>query len=78
MNLYIWADCPIDEYPIIRHIVAKSYNDAVEKIIIDYGNELNDDTILDTIEDWEQLRDYLNETYTIALSDLEIPEEMYN
>ena len=41
-----------------------------------YGNELDDDKILDTIEDWKQLREYLNDTYSIALSDLEIYEEL--
>jgi len=76
LNKYLWADCPTDVWPRIRTISAKSYNDAVEKLIMQYGNELEDDKILDTIEDWEQLRDYLNETYNIALSDLEIYEEL--
>ena len=40
-----------------EHISAKSYNDCVEKLIMLYGNELDDDKILDTIEDWEQLRE---------------------
>ena len=76
MNKYIWADCPIDVWPSIRTISAKSYNDAVEKLIMQYGNELDDDKILDTIEDWKQLREYLNDNYSIALSDLEIYEEL--
>ena len=76
MNKYVWVDCPVDIWPRIRTISAKSYNDAVEKLIMQYGNELEDDKILDTIEDWEQLRDYLNENYSIALSDLEIYEEL--
>ena len=76
LNKYLWADCPTDVWPTIRTISAKSYNDAVEKLIMQYGNELDDDKILDTIEDWEQLRDYLNENYSIALSDLEIYEEL--
>ena len=76
MNKYLWADCPVDVWPSIKTISAKSYNDAVEKLIMQYGNELDDDKILDTIEDWEQLRDYLNENYSIALSDLEIYEEL--
>ncbi|MEE3343904.1 MAG: hypothetical protein VZS44_07440 [Bacilli bacterium] len=41
-----------------------------------YGNELDDDKILDTIEDWEQLSEYLNTNYTIALSALEDYEEL--
>jgi hypothetical protein len=76
MNKYLWADCPIDVWPSIRTISAKSYNDAVEKLIMQYGNELDDDKILDTIEDWKQLREYLNDNYSIALSDLEIYEEL--
>lgn len=76
LNKYLWADCPVDVWPGIRTISAKSYNDAVEKLIMQYGNELDDDKILDTIEDWDQLREYLNENYSIALSDLEIYEEL--
>ena len=76
MNKYLWADCPVDVWPSIRTISAKSYNDAVEKLIMQYGNELDDDKILDTIEDWKQLREYLNDNYSIALSDLEIYEEL--
>ena len=76
MNKYLWADCPIDVWPSIRTISAKSYNDAVEKLIMQYGNELDDDNILDTIEDWKQLREYLNDNYSLALSDLEIYEEL--
>jgi hypothetical protein len=41
-----------------------------------YGNELDDDKILDTIEDWDQLSEYLNDNYTIALSDLEDYDEI--
>lgn len=76
MNKYLWADCPTDTWPRIRTINAKSYNDAVEKLIIKYGEELDDDNILNYIDDWNQLRDYLNENYSIALSDLEIYEEL--
>jgi hypothetical protein len=56
--------------------MAKSYNDAVEILITQYGEQLDDDKILDTIDDWEQLREYLNDNYSIALSDLEIYEEL--
>ena len=76
MNKYLWAECPIDYWPTIKTIMAKSYNDAVEKLIMQYGNELNDDSILDSIDDWKQLREYLNDEYSIALSDLEIYEEL--
>ena len=76
MNRYLFAECPQDYWPQIKTFSAKSYNDCVEKLIMQCGNELDDDKILDTIEDWEQLREYLNENYTIALSDLEIYEEI--
>lgn len=76
MNKYLWAECTQDYWPEIKTIVASSYNDAVEKIIIKYGTELDDDKILDSIEDWNQLRDYLNDNYIIALSDLEDYEEI--
>ena len=76
MNKYLWAECTQDYWPEIKTIVASSYNDAVEKLIIKYGTELDDDKILDSIEDWNQLRDYLNENYIIALSDLEDYEEL--
>ena len=76
MNKYLWAECTQDYWPEIKTIAASSYNDAVEKIIIKYGTELDDDKILDSIEDWNQLRDYLNDNYIIALSDLEDYEEI--
>ena len=76
LNKYVYAESTQDYWPEIKTVSAKSYNDAVEKLIMQYGNDLDDDKILDTIEDWEQLRDYLNENYTIALSDLEIYEEL--
>lgn len=76
MNKYIYAECTTDYWPSLKSTSAKSYNDCVEKIIIKYGNELDDDDILNTIEDWEQLREYLNDNYSIALSDLELYEEL--
>ena len=75
MNKYLWADCPIDVWPSIRTISAKSYNDAVEKLIMQYGNELDDDSILN-FDNWDEFREYLNEEKSIALSDLEIHEEI--
>ena len=76
MNKYVWAECPVDYWPSIKSMMAKSYNDAVEILITQYGEELDDDKILDSIEDWKQLREYLNDNYSIALSDLEIYEEI--
>ena len=76
MNKYVYAEATQDYWPQIKTVSAKSYNDAVEKLIMQYGNELDDDKILDTIEDWDQLSEYLNDNYTIALSDLEDYDEI--
>lgn len=76
MNKYLWAECPTDYWPSIKTLMAKSYNDAVEKLVIQYGTGLDDDVILSTIDTWDDLREYLNEKYSIALSDLEIYEEI--
>ena len=75
MNKYLWAECPIDYWPEIRTIMAKSYNDAVERIINNYSSELDDDDIL-KYDDWKSFREYLNDNHSIALSDLEIHEEL--
>lgn len=75
MNKYLWAECPSDYWPIIKTIMAKSYNDAVEKIINDYATELDDDDIL-KYDNWDDFREYLNDVKGIALSDLEIHEEI--
>lgn len=76
MNKYLWAECPTDYWPSIKTLVAKSYNHAVEKIVIKYGEQLDDDYILNTVETWEQLREHLNDNYSIALSDLEEIDEL--
>ena len=75
MNKYLWCEATEDYWPSIKTIMAKSYNDAVEKIINKYATELDDDELL-TYDDWESFRDFLNEFKTIALSDLEIYEEI--
>ena len=76
LNKYIYAEATQDYWPQIKSFSAKSYNDCVEKLILQYGNELDDDKIIDTIDSWDQLREYLSDNYTIALSDLEIYEEI--
>lgn len=76
MNKYIYAECPQDVWPVIKTVFANSYNDAIEKLITKYGNEFEDDKILNDVDDWKYLREYLNDTYTIALSDLELYEEI--
>jgi len=76
MNKYLWAECPIDIWPEIKSIMAKSYNDAVEKLAQKYSIEFDDDKILDFNDDFLKLREYLNDNYDLALSDLEIYEEL--
>ena len=76
MNKYVWAEATQDYWPETKTIMAISYNDAVEKIIIKYGTELDDDKILNSIDDWQQLSEYLNDNYTIALSNLEDYDEI--
>ena len=75
MNKYLWAECTTDYWPTIRTIMAKSYNDAIERIVNKYATELDDDEIL-TYDDWDLFRDFLNEFKAIALSDLELYEEI--
>ena len=75
MNKYIWAECPSDEWPFITAIMAKSYNDAVERIINKYSIELDDDDLL-KYDTWDDLRENLNTDYNIALSDLEEYDEL--
>ena len=76
MNKYVWAEATQDYWPEIKTIMAPSYKDAVEKLIIKYGTELDDDKILNSIDDWQQLSEYLNDNYTIALSNLEDYDEI--
>ena len=75
MNKYLWCEATEDYWPSIKTIMAKSYNDAVEKIVNKYATELDDDELL-TYDDWDSFRDFLNEFKAIALSDLEIYEEI--
>ena len=75
MNKYVYAEATLDYWPQIKTIEARSYNDAVERIINKYATELDDDELL-TYDDWESFRDFLNEFKAIALSDLEIYEEL--
>ena len=75
MNKYVYAEATEDYWPQIRTIEACSYNDAVERIINKYATELDDDEIL-SYDNWDSFRDFLNEFKVIALSDLEIYEEL--
>lgn len=75
INTYIYCECTQDLWPTIEKITATSYNDAVEKLINKYSLQLDDDDIL-KFDDWKQFREYLNDEYCIALSDIEILEEI--
>ena len=75
INTYIWAECTQDLWPTIEKVTATSYNDAVEKLINKYSLQLDDDDIL-KFDGWKQFREYLNDEYCIALSDIEILEEI--
>ena len=75
MNKYVYAYCPVDEWPELRVVQANSYNRAVEKLIQKFSDDFNDDAIQE-VDDFLELREYLNDKYTVALSDLEYIEEL--
>lgn len=75
MNKYVYAEATEDYWPQIRTIEACSYNDAVERIINKYTTELDDDFFLQ-FDKWDIFREELNFKNAIALSDLEIYEEL--
>ena len=75
MNKYVYAEATEDYWPQIRTIEACSYNDAVERIINKYATELDDDFFLQ-FDKWDVFREELNFKNAIALSDLEIYEEL--
>lgn len=75
MTKYIYAECPVDYWPIIKTFYAASYTDAEDKLIEKYSMELEDDEI-EKIDNFKELRDYLNDKYSLALSDIEDIEEL--
>ena len=75
MNKYVYAEATEDYWPTIKTIEARSYNDAVDKIINKYSTELDDDSLL-KFDNWDDFREELNYEKAIALSDLEIYEEL--
>ena len=76
MNKYLWSECSIEDWPVIKTCIAKSYPDAVEKIVNKYGERFDDDSIFNMNDDWETFREYMNENYNLALSDLEDFDEL--
>lgn len=75
MNKYVFSECTVDYWPTIETIMANSYQNAVDKLIDKYAKDLDDDNIL-KFDEFKLFREYLNEQYSIALSDLEIYEEI--
>lgn len=73
MNKYVWAECPIDEWPTIKTIMANSLKDAENRIIEKYVSEFEIDEDFDS---YTVFRNYLNNDYSVALSDVEIYEEL--
>ena len=75
MNKYVYAEATLDYWPQIKTIEARSYNDAIDKIINKYFTQFDDDELLE-YENWDLFRDEMNSKYAIALSDIEIYEEL--
>ena len=75
MNKYIYSECSDDEWPIIKSIMANSYNAAVEKLINKFAEKFDDDNIL-SIDTHDDLQEYLNGKYNYVISDLEDIEEL--
>ena len=75
MNKYVYAEATLEYWPQIKTIEARSYNDAVERIINKYFTQFDDDELLE-YENWDLFRDEMNSKYAIALSDIEIYEEL--
>lgn len=75
MTKYLYCECPQEYWPEIKSIVANSYNDAVDRLIQRYGDQFDDDKIFE-FDNIKHLQEYLNDTYTLAISDLEDIEEL--
>lgn len=75
MNKYIYCECTTDFWPTFESVMAKSYDNAVEKIITKYSKKFDDDQMLE-FDGYKRFREYLNDKYSIALSDIEIYEEL--
>lgn len=74
MNKYIYCECY--DWPIIYSIMATSYKEAINKIIELYQKKFPEDSKLSEIDNYEDLQDFLDETYYIMLSDLKEIDEL--
>lgn len=70
MNKYCYIEAPVDYWATIETITASSYEDAVEKLILKYSEKYIDDNKIFNIDSFEDLQDYLNETYNLQVADL--------
>ena len=68
MNKYVYSE--MYDFPEIKTIMGKSYNDAVERLINKYAEYYEDDDEFFNITDLEGLQIYLCEKYSVELSDL--------
>lgn len=73
MNKYIYAECSQEFWPEIKTISANSYKAAVEKLTEKYANEFDDDIESNS---FEELQEYLNDKYSLAISNLRDIEEI--
>lgn len=73
MNKYIYAECSQEFWPEIKIISANSYKAAVEKLTEKYANEFDDDIESNS---FEELQEYLNDKYSLAISNLRDIEEI--
>lgn len=70
MNNYVYSICDPDDFPYLDTVVANSYNDAVDKLVRKMSDEFEDDNEITEIETLEDLQVYLNDKYTVVISDL--------
>lgn len=75
-NKYVYSYCDADSFPNFFTIVAKSYNDAVNKLIQKFVEKYDDDNKITDIDNFEDLQEYLWGTYTVLISDLVDVEDL--
>lgn len=75
MDKYVWAECPDECWPTLKSIQARSYQDALERVINHYTEYFDDDKI-GNCENISQLQGYLWDYHEVAISDIEIIDEL--
>lgn len=66
MNKYIYSVCDSDGWPSLESIYGVSLQDAEDKIIMEYCDKYE----LETVDDYPQLQENLNSEYGVVISDL--------